>query len=250
MSSLKAFLLLVFCYFSFSSSAQSNNQDMSIYILQSIEDIDLSKSDYKVIKDKDRSDNEFSYGLYVPKLEKDQSASFALALHWSSTTPTFKEFAKCLIIPAYTNQDAIVIIPDARGSTWFTIDNEQLNIDIMTSVYSSLPVRKERATVTGYSDGGNMSWYISEHYADLFSFAIPIASAYQSDGEIKLPAYAIHGKDDELLDINTTHNFIKEYKKKGADIKWKAIKGRSHFDACNYNEALSKAIDWVNAKAE
>lgn len=250
MSLAKIIYATSFFWVSLNSFAQSSDLNMATYKLQSIQDIDLSKSGYKVIKDKDRKGNEFSYGLYVPKLEKDQSASFALALHWSSTTPTFEEFAKCLIIPAYTNQDAIVIIPDARGSTWFTIDNEQLIIDIMTSVYSSLPVRKERATVTGYSDGGNMSWYISEHHADLFSFAIPIASAYQSDGEIKLPAYAIHGKDDELFDINTTHNFIKEYKKKGADIKWKAIKGRSHFDACNFNEALSKAIDWVNAKAE
>ncbi len=250
MSLLRVILLISFSFIALYSTAQQSDQDVSTYTLQSIEDIDLSKSGYSTIKDKDRYGNEFSYGLFIPKLEKDQSASFALALHWSSATPTFEEFAKCLIIPAYTDQDAIVIIPDARGSTWFTINNEHLVIDIMQSVYAFLPVSKDRATVTGYSDGGNMSWYISEHHADLFSYAIPIATAYQSDGRINLPAYAIHGKDDELFDINATLGFIKVYKMKGAEIKWKALKGKSHFDACNYTEALSEAIEWVNANQE
>ena len=245
---LRSILISLIYMISLSLHCQSNQNEETLYIFKSIQELDISKSGFRIIKDKDRNGDDLSYGLYLPDLKDKEASAFTLALHWSSTSPTFEEFAKCLILTAYEGQDDMIIIPDARGTTWFTVDNEQLIIDIMHSVYAFLPVNKERATVTGYSDGGNMSWYISEHHPDLFSFAIPIATAYQSDGIIKLPAYAIHGEDDELFTIETTEKFIKEYEKKGAKIKWKGLKGKSHFNACTYSQALSEAIKWWKDK--
>lgn len=230
--------------FSLAINGQSVKEDKPRYSFKTIRDIDIAKSGFRIVKDVDRNGNDFSYGLYIPDLKDKETYAFTLALHWSSATPTFEEFAKCLILPAYENQDDIIIIPDARGSTWFTVDNEQLIMDIMQSVYASLPINKKKSTVTGYSDGGNMSWYISEHHSELFSFAIPIATAYQSDGIIKLPAYAIHGEDDELFKIETTEKLINQYRKH-TRVKWKVLKAKSHFDACSYSDALSDGIKWI-----
>ena len=242
------FQLLIICLclsFSSCSTPQDIEQKMKTYTFSSLKDLDLDQSGFNIIKDKDRSNNDISYGIYIPENINKEKLSVILALHWSSQSSTFQEFAECLIVPVFKDYNSIIIVPDAQGPTWFTVESEQVIKDMMTTVYASLPIEKERAIVTGYSDGGNMSLYLAEYHSDLFSYAIPMATAYQSDGLIALPSYIIHGQDDDLFDVSNTEKFILNYKKKGAKIKWKTLEGLSHFEACNYTDALKEAKEWV-----
>jgi hypothetical protein len=52
--------------------------------------------------------------------------------------------------------------------------------------------------------------------------------------------FVIHGKNDELFDINHIKLVVEGSIKKGNKITFKILENRSHYEACNYVEALKE----------
>ena len=97
----------------------------------------------------------------------------------------------------------------------------------------------------GYSNGGNGSWYFAEKHSDLFTAAIPMASAYPIKKKISIPLYVIHGAKDELFKVDDTRKWVNTSKEAGSDIILSINENLSHFEACAYVEELRKGGEWL-----
>ena len=188
--------------------------------------------------------NSYNLRLITPIKEDDLPKPLILALHWAGGNEDYKVFSDCLIEPAFQELDAYIIVPDAEQQIWYTEHNQQKILELMEAAITLWNVDKNKILVTGYSNGGNGSWYYAEHHANLFSAAIPMASAYKVSGAIKLPIYLIHGEKDDLFPVSTTLDFAKETEAAGTDITIKTNERLSHFEACAYAEDLKAGVDW------
>lgn len=168
-----------------------------------------------------------------------------IALHWAGGGETFKEYANCLAEPGMQALNAIILSPDGEFQTWNTAYNE-LKISQLTALaLKHWNVDPERVIVTGYSNGGNGSWFYADRYAHLFDYSIPLASAYQPSQKITIPMYVIHGEEDELFAAERTHRWVQSAEAMGTTITWRSVPDLSHYQACAYVKELQKAAQWV-----
>ena len=112
-----------------------------------------------------------------------------------------------------------------KGSTDFAIPNiageNTYNLRLISPANKDglpKPLILDKVLVTGYSNGGNGSWYYAENHADLFKAAIPMASAYRIKESVNIPIYLIHGERDDLFPVAATLGFAKAAQAAGTDI--------------------------------
>lgn len=179
-----------------------------------------------------------------PEIGKEKK-SLIIALHWAGGGDTFEEFNDCLILPALKPFDTIIVSPEGENQLWSTGNNEEKILSIVYNAQKYWNVNPNNVAVTGYSNGGNGSWYFAEKYPELFSAAIPMASAYPIHKKIDIPLYVIHGRKDELFQISQTEKWVKKTTEKGTDVTFVVNEKLSHFQGCAYTEMLSQAGQWL-----
>jgi predicted peptidase len=112
-------------------------------------------------------------------------------------------------------------------------------------------IDENKVVITGYSDGGNGSWFYAQYYSDLFSAAIPMASSYNSVGsdgivpKIDIPLYVIHGENDDLFPLAQTEEWVNQSKNAGSSIEFVIASGLTHYEVCNYVGYLTTATNWL-----
>lgn len=168
-----------------------------------------------------------------------------------SGSPTAHQSTSCLVEPAFEGKDVFILSPNSNGALWY----EQVNIvqvlALVDLVTSNLNVDADKVVMTGYSDGGNGSWFYAQYYESLISAAIPMATSYNtanSAGEINqinVPLYVIHGSADDLFPLDITQGFVDESIAAGSDITFVVADGLVHNEPCDYGEELSKAVNWL-----
>lgn len=179
-----------------------------------------------------------------PKASETQN-TLIVALHWAGSGDTFKEFNDCLVVPGLEFLNAIIVSPESENQLWTTANNEEKIRSIIANAKKYWNVDPNKIAVVGYSNGGNGSWYFAEKYPELFTAAIPIASAYPARKKIDIPLYVIHGKKDELFKISRTEKWVHDAKEKGTEITFVVEEQLSHFQGCAYTASLKKAGKWL-----
>src|SRR5262249_31087939 len=140
-----------------------------------------------------------------------------------------------LVGPAFAELDALIVAPDAqRDSSWTSERNEQVVVWLVRSVLKSYVVDPKRVVLTGYSMGGEGTWYIGSRHQDLFTAAIPVAGRPAGGLDWKIPVYAIHSRNDEVIPIGPAEQHVRKLKAKGAPVEWKAVTGLTHFETARY----------------
>lgn len=182
--------------------------------------------------------------FYIPESPKEK-LPLVIALHWAGPNGTHAEYFDCLAQPGLAQLDAIIIALDAEGDIWTTDYNAQKIEKLLQLVQKYWDVDMSKIAITGYSNGGNGAWYFAQHHPEIFSAAIPMASAYSILNKIETPMYVVHGEKDELFDLNRTRDWVDISNKAGSDIIWKTAKGKSHFMACGYVSELQEASRWL-----
>ncbi|MEM7380889.1 MAG: dienelactone hydrolase family protein [Bacteroidota bacterium] len=183
---------------------------------------------------------------FPQKIAQLERNTLILALHWAGGYGTYSGFADCLAIPGFRSMDAIIVAPEGEGQLWSSQNNISKIETIIAQAVKHWKVDPKKVVVSGYSNGGNGSWFFAEHYPELFSAAIPMASAYKAERKIKIPLYVVHGEKDELFPLSRTQQWVEMAKKKGSDITLVVNSGLSHFEGCAYTEELKKASQWLN----
>ena len=172
--------------------------------------------------------------------------SLIIALHWAGDFGTFKEFNDCLVVPALNSLSTIIITPEGERQQWSTANNVDKVLSIVRYAIKYWKVDPNKIAITGYSNGGNGSWYFAENHSEHFSAAIPMASSYPVNKKISVPLYVIHGEKDELFPVGKTTNWVNQTKNSGSDVTLIINERLSHFQGCSYLDELKKAGIWLN----
>lgn len=169
--------------------------------------------------------------------------------------PDAHKATDCLISPALDGLlDAYIISPNSNANLWYEQNNQIQILALLDLATSYLHIDKTKIAITGYSDGGNGSWFYAQYYSSLFSAAIPIASSYntaKSNGnidKIEIPLYVIHGEDDLLFPLNITQGYVNASIEAGSNIEFVIATGLDHYQACDYTPYLREAISWLNSE--
>lgn len=187
-----------------------------------------------------------NYGLKIrPSRDTSSSKPLVVALHWAGGGDNFEIFYKCLIEPVFGDSDYHLVIPDAQGLVWTSEYSEQKVLNIKKYASSVLKVDEDRVLVTGYSNGGNGTWYFAENFPEQFTAAIPMAAAYKTNLPLKMPVYCLHGTRDELFPIKQARDHSKDLMSKGVQIEFVEL-DRAHKEACTFVEELKTAKTWID----
>lgn len=174
-----------------------------------------------------------------------------IALHgFSGDNTDAHKATACYIEPGFASLDAIIISPNAGNYIWEDINNQLQILSLIDLAVTYLPVDPNRIVVTGYSAGGNGSWFSGEVQPNVFSAAIPIASSYNTTTNgvarfIETPMYVIHGENDELFPLELTEGWVNEAIDAGGDITFVVAPGLTHLEPCNYVGFIEDAAGWL-----
>lgn len=153
--------------------------------------------------------------------------------------------------PAFEPLNAYIISPNADKAQWYSFYNQVKMGYLVSMAVNSWTVDSTKMAVTGYSDGGNGTWYLSEFYPEVFSAGIAMASSYNTLNtsgearEIKTPLYVIHSSGDELFPLAQTQEWVTQSIDAGNNIEFVVADGLSHYRPCDYESYLEDAVQWL-----
>ena len=188
----------------------------------------------------------------IPPNDLSTSRPLVIALHgaWGGNPDAHKTTA-CYIEPGLENLDAFIISPFAGAVPWFDGSQQQQILTLINLATKFWPVDPDKVVVTGYSNGGNGSWFYAETRPEVFSAGIPMASSYStfdtdSTGrKIETPLYVIHGENDELFPVDSTALWVQQSVNAGSTIEFVIAPGLTHNEPCSYVSYLQDAANWL-----
>ncbi|GAB4511389.1 MAG: hypothetical protein Tsb004_15760 [Allomuricauda sp.] len=197
----------------------------------------------------------WNFQLVVPENASDNNRRPLLVhLHGgaSNVIPDAHKSTDCILHSGFENLNAYVVSPNSNGELWFSPSNQVQVLALLDLISSTLSVDSDKVAITGFSDGGNGSWFYAQFYGQLFSAALPIATSYNTEsntGEVDpigVPLYVIHGSEDQLFPLETTEGFVAESIASGSNIEFVVAQGLDHYSSCDmYTPYLMDAADWL-----
>lgn len=197
----------------------------------------------------------WKFRIIVPEGASDTNKKpLIFSLHGSARTVSedIHKSTNCLIQPATDGiLDAYIISPNSGGQLWYEVNNQIQILALYDLATSYLHVDTTKTAITGYSDGGNGSWFYMQYFPDMFTAAIPMATSYntvKNDGSIEAiqkPLYVIHGENDQLFPLATTQGYVDASINAGSDITFVVAPGLDHYQPCDYVPYLKDGIEWL-----
>lgn len=174
------------------------------------------------------------------------------ALHGASGgSATAHQNTSCYVEPGLAALNAFIISPNAGNYEWYEGFNQNQIVALIDLITSYWYVDTNKVLVTGYSNGGNASWFYADFYPQLFTASIAMASSYdpeRADGSvpgISIPLYVIHSDSDELFPLSATETYVDKAINAGSEIEFVIAEGLSHYTPCDYTSYLQDAVNWV-----
>ena len=169
----------------------------------------------------------------------DEMAGMVIAIHGLGDRP--QTFSR--LFDDYRGEARIVLLQGidrhGLGFSWFPIRVRDRDPDKLapglraaaTTIAEAIPVLIERyptrgkPVVTGFSQGGMLSFVLAAHYGDRISGAIPLAGwlpepllpAQKPAGRV--PIVALHGTSDKILPLAPTQRSVAALKSLGMQVK-------------------------------
>ena len=193
----------------------------------------------------------YNFRVIAPDRAPGEDRPFIIALHGASTSPDAHKFTACYVEPGLEDLDAFILSPNGGEGLWYTDANQEMMSALIFLVRKYWPIDESKMAVTGYSNGGNGSWFYGQFQSSLLSAAIPMASSYDLynlDSSVivfDLPVYAIHGENDELFPVDATRGWIEASNNAGSDIKFVVAPDLGHYVPCDYVPYLKDAAIWL-----
>ena len=166
-----------------------------------------------------------------------------------SNSPSAHKSTACLVEPAFEGKDVFILSPNSNGKLWYDQTNIVQILALLDLTTSNLDIDSEKTVMTGYSDGGNGSWFYAQFYPNLISAAIPMATSYNTqNSKIEDPLYVIHGSEDDLFLLEVTKGLVDDSIAAGSDITFVVADGLIHIEPCTYLDELKKAVVWLETE--
>lgn len=193
------------------------------------------------------------YTIAVPMGDSDQKpVPLILALHFAGHGIPYygRLLLEELVVPALRDLGALIVAPDCTASSWCDPQSEADVLDLLDFVLAHYAVNAEKILVTGYSMGGNGTWYLAARHPDRFSAAV-VMSGWPPEGVArinwKVPLYVIHSQDDEFIPLEPTRFTVNSLLERGAEVEFRILEGITHFDMYRYIEPLKSVIPWIDS---
>jgi predicted peptidase len=172
-----------------------------------------------------------------------------VALHYSGEVTPFygRGMIDSLVKPAFDQLRAIAVAPDALdGGDWTSLANETAVVWLTRCLQKSYACDPKRVLLTGFSMGGQGTWYLAARHQDLFTAALPM-SGFPVSGDAKwnIPVYVIHSQNDEVVPLPPTQKQVEVMKTKGANVELRVIAGVSHYQTIKFAGPLREAVPWL-----
>lgn len=142
----------------------------------------------------------------------------------------------------------IAIAPDAVGGDWRSANNERSAVWLVKSAMNTYNIDANQVYVTGYSMGGEGTWHVAGRHQDLFTGAIPVAAPVTGTTQWKIPVYAIHSSQDEVVPYSTAKRHTASIEEAGGTIHFKTASGLTHYDAGGYGSHVTEGVRWIRAQ--
>jgi predicted peptidase len=258
----KCILILAIILFSLQSCSKSDSNIVNDELPRTEEDV---RNDFKNLSFQtginDVSLESIIKGLFwnfriiVPEGASDTNKKpliFNLHGGAQNIAPEAHKSTDCLVSPGLDGIiDAFIISPNSNAKLWYDPSNQLQILALYDLVTSNLPIDISKVAITGYSDGGNGSWFYSQYFSNMFSAAIPMATSYntaKSNGSVEpiaIPLYVIHGADDTLFPVQTTQVYVDASINAGSNIQFVIAPNLGHYQPCDYVSYLRDAAQWL-----
>ncbi|HZT80361.1 MAG TPA: dienelactone hydrolase family protein [Gemmataceae bacterium] len=151
--------------------------------------------------------------------------------------------------PGLAGLNAVVIAPDALGGDWTDAKNEQAAVWLTKSAMKTYAIDKKRVVITGFSLGGQGTWFIGSRHQDVFTGAIPVAAPVAGgDTAWNIPVYVIHSDRDDVVPYSRAKKHADAVKQKGARLEFRTVSGLSHYKTAAYGPYVGEAVKWLQGE--
>ena len=187
------------------------------------------------------------YAISVPRDYHREPVPLILALHFGGDPRgAGHAMLQILIQPALGALGAVIVAPDSLGGGWSTAANERAVNELLAAVEKKYVIDSTRVIVTGFSMGGQGTWYWGDKYPNRFSAAIPLAGTPTPSATTwRIPVFAVHSRDDQVQPIGPTEQRIADLKKRGINAQIVVVTGIQHFETDRFVDGLRQAVPWV-----
>ena len=108
--------------------------------------------------------------------------------------------------------------------------------------------------VTGFSQGGMISFMLAARHGDLIEGAVPIAGALPTQitpqGQPKLQVVALHGIDDKVIDYFSALKTVKTFRNAGIPISMHPFPGVGHHISLEMRQLMFQALERMGGLGE
>ena len=220
---------------------------------------------------------DYQYQVYVPRNYEDSiSWPVILTLHGTGVRGTdgIRQTQSGLgtALRRYPDRyPAIVVFPQSpiEGPGWQELGG-RVALAALDQTLSEFSADAARVYLTGYSQGGNGTWYLAYHHPQRFAAAVAVCGFVQERvgvatgdlypaiapssspdpfGEVarrvsQLPIWIFHGDADQTISVEQSRGMASALQALGADVKYTEFPGVGHnaWDLAYGLEALS---DWL-----
>ncbi len=189
-------------------------------------------------------DHQWECSIYVPEIATTDTIPICIALHGGNEEPgAAKRLMDDLIYPALKDQDIMLFAP--IGGIWWSEINEQRVDLLVTYIKEFWPIDTGKIVVVGYSNGGTACTYFPSKYPQMFDAAIPIAGNFEGKECLPIPAYFIHGSEDENYSASDLKSKIDNQISKGCQVQIDLIMGYGHGGGPLVETSLRNAALWL-----
>ncbi len=188
------------------------------------------------------------YSISIPdNAAAAKPVPLVLALHFGGDPEgAGRAVLEILVAQAFKDLGAVIVAPDAKGSGWSSGANEHAVNLLLDEMLKTFNIDKKKIAVTGFSMGGAGAWYYGMKYPDRFSAVVPVAGTPAgSPSTWKLPVLAIHSRDDQVVPIGPTRNYILELQKNGVRADLIELSGIAHHQTYRFVDGLRRAVPWL-----
>ncbi|HWE49403.1 MAG TPA: dienelactone hydrolase family protein [Bryobacteraceae bacterium] len=191
------------------------------------------------------------YAISIPRnYSSSKPVPLILALHFGvaggSPAGAGFDLVRILVGPALADLGGIIVAPDSVRGDWSSPENEKAVTALLDSVLSGYSIDRKKVAVTGYSMGGAGAWHFAEKFPELFSAAIPVAGKPPASAEgWRLPVFAVHSRDDQVVPFGPTEARIAELRAAGVNAKLVPLTGVTHFETYRFVDSLRQAVPWL-----
>ena len=151
------------------------------------------------------------------------------------------------------------------GNSWFSLDDHKMKDEVRESAdriaaFTRAMIERYptlgKPVVTGFSQGGSLSFALAARHPDLFAAAVPVAGGLPDSvpKRAKPPAIkvrALHGADDDIVLMNWARHTVDEMRRQGWDATLRAFPGVGHESSREMGDAWRALLrEFTEAQAK